>query len=1028
MLRLLQAFIQAAPQAVFQLYVQCHKGTFVLEHDLIIVISAATSIVTVVWSLVCYSKALRDLRENAQNLPWVGFTCQCLWRTCMLTSRIVALALFASHFQHWTLLAVFGHWLLMAMWLACQRTQFCVDETGREHPWKERIFNSLIAFIYVFSFFNTKEGMTRKRVVLYYSVMLVENSLLISMWYPNRNLNTIMTYSALSVVWGGFLLGLFFMIIYYRCYHHTHAFKGLFVRIKTFSLHGRNMYGVYFCCCCRVRKWDAAIYDCRESSAEPSVSIRQEVEQDQVVNPEVYNPYDGLHWDNDDIQMRPLNGACVRADEADTDNPTIAVEDEQVPDIIVTAASPLVLSPQESIAKLSHEDPVTFEISLDNDTSEPPLSPGQTSLDKAREILASKLAKDNDTQSNGEQDEEDDIPKINYGTVSFGNRYSLVSSDCISISSESSLSSFTNSLNDLLDRMGIAPKKEENEQTDVKITTTTDEGIYSDERESPSKSGETASDPSPCIDLDSSISTVSPISSNMVNGDIENVTTPKQSPRKEESIKVLESIMDAPSSPYFTAKRKRKHDKDEGSESESTDASSDDRERRHSCEEIFTDFSLIRSTPNEEETKRHSFDIAELSSSYNRAKKKRKNKRRFNKIVIFDNFVSSPLKPGRFGSLRKSFERLSKIQEDTEELGLLSNESLKANRELEKSWSKTLSNENNEQIKDLGNLATEDSDVIINDNTNDKTYKESDHSFQKSAENSHNPDDQLSNSKTHKSNEKLTLTSTNDYTNINGQADDVSESGRERSGSEISDDDFLIDDLKPSRFSTVRRSRDNVPLACFEDFDDDLGSSVENDMNNLGDDGDNINKIIDGADINNIEDNVDINSIDDGSGINSVDDEDVINNLDDGDTAPLTVTPTPQKTTKKLHWSTDSIAGSDSSRDSPNDTINQSIASSGSSIFENFLFLENEQSNSSEAKHNKRHTFDFGAHRKNNVRNDKVKRLGTSSSHYALPRSPGSPVWIHKAIYTHRRRNPKPNTQGKNNDHSAGLFIQEVRV
>ncbi|KAK3737531.1 hypothetical protein QZH41_010654, partial [Actinostola sp. cb2023] len=323
------------------------------------------------------------------------------------------------------------------------------------------------------------------------------------------------------------------------------------------------------------------------------------------------------------------------------------------------------------MARPSHQDitPEGDHTTRDDEGQDrPPLSPGQTSLDKAREILASKLIKGAKSHDDEERDvEEDDIPKINYGTVSFGNRYSLVSSDCISISSESSLSSFTNSLNDLLDRMGLASKNET--AKDLKISGGADEGIFSDERYSPSKSCDKDSEPSPSRELEIQQHTKT------VNGDAYEKTTPNKPPFHDDSFNYLESLMDAPSSPYAKKRSPKSQVKDEESESESTDASSDDRDRRYSCEEFFSP--NRPSSPQEDKAKRHSFDIADLSANYNRAKKKGRRNRRFNQIIIFDNFVASPLKPGKFGSLRKSFERLSKIQEVTEELGLLSNESLK---------------------------------------------------------------------------------------------------------------------------------------------------------------------------------------------------------------------------------------------------------------------------------------------------------------------------------------------------------------
>ena len=83
--------------------------------------------------------------------------------------------------------------------------------------------------------------------------------------------------------------------------------------------------------------------------------------------------------------------------------------------------------------------------------------------------------------------EENRAEKINYGSLSFGNRYSLVSSDCISLSSESSQSSVDSIMfaDEGPGSSGVHMKKMLSPELTPRPA---DEGIFSDERDSPSKS------------------------------------------------------------------------------------------------------------------------------------------------------------------------------------------------------------------------------------------------------------------------------------------------------------------------------------------------------------------------------------------------------------------------------------------------------------------------------------------------------------------------------------------------------------
>jgi len=153
-----------------------YNRRFEIESDLFTVIAAGSSLVSLAWAIVAYTKALRDFSGKGTAISWIGFFLQIMWRMFMVASRVVALVLFASHYTRGVFVAVGVHWFIMTAWLVCQKTHFCVDEHGKTYYIREYLFNFVIGFVYVFCFFNIKEGMTRIRVIPYYVIMLGEHS------------------------------------------------------------------------------------------------------------------------------------------------------------------------------------------------------------------------------------------------------------------------------------------------------------------------------------------------------------------------------------------------------------------------------------------------------------------------------------------------------------------------------------------------------------------------------------------------------------------------------------------------------------------------------------------------------------------------------------------------------------------------------------------------------------------------------------------------------------------------------------
>ncbi|KAM6919348.1 LOW QUALITY PROTEIN: XK-related protein 4 [Xenentodon cancila] len=211
MLHLLATFLESAPQLVLQLciIIQTHKLQAVQG------MTAAASLVSLAWALASYQKALRDSREDKKPISYLAVIIQFCWHFFTIAARVITFALFASVFQLYFGIFIVLHWCIMTFWIVHCETDFCISK------WEEIVFDMVVGIIYIFSWFNVKEGRTRCRLFIYYLVILVENAALSALWYLYRIPDNTDAFAvpALCVIFSSFLTGVVFMLMYYAFFH-----------------------------------------------------------------------------------------------------------------------------------------------------------------------------------------------------------------------------------------------------------------------------------------------------------------------------------------------------------------------------------------------------------------------------------------------------------------------------------------------------------------------------------------------------------------------------------------------------------------------------------------------------------------------------------------------------------------------------------------------------------------------------------------------------------------------------------------
>ena len=227
LLRFMHSFLITAPEVVIQLYaitLAINPPTDPTTPSTIpgswtpIIAALGASLVSLIYTVLVVTTSDR-LSGKKRRVILPAHITQILWYSCLLTSRIVALALFARAYGAYVFVIVGAHLVIMLIGVLRQQTTFCNDFVHKKGRWYLEVpFAFVAAFLFIFVYFNAKEGKTRYWVTVYHILTFAENVIMISLFFAAQSQ---LSYApaALTVVVGLYPVGLLCMMTYYLMFH-----------------------------------------------------------------------------------------------------------------------------------------------------------------------------------------------------------------------------------------------------------------------------------------------------------------------------------------------------------------------------------------------------------------------------------------------------------------------------------------------------------------------------------------------------------------------------------------------------------------------------------------------------------------------------------------------------------------------------------------------------------------------------------------------------------------------------------------
>ncbi|XP_032832662.2 XK-related protein 8-like [Petromyzon marinus] len=212
MLRLFKTFIENAPQLVLLIGRMVQAERVNLMEGL----SAVVCLFSISWILLDYHKALRiSLNNKLQLQGYLASFVYLLWNLLLVAPRVVTLGFYVAAVGPMAAVHVALWWFAMLVWARLQDTDFTTSKK------KEFVYNSVVAVIWIFSWFNVSKTRTLWRSIIYHFAVLVDIIIMIMVYYVflGEDTQKLVFLCFVSVVFICYTCGIAVRCVYYRRLH-----------------------------------------------------------------------------------------------------------------------------------------------------------------------------------------------------------------------------------------------------------------------------------------------------------------------------------------------------------------------------------------------------------------------------------------------------------------------------------------------------------------------------------------------------------------------------------------------------------------------------------------------------------------------------------------------------------------------------------------------------------------------------------------------------------------------------------------
>ncbi|CAI5691279.1 unnamed protein product [Oreochromis niloticus] len=211
-LRFIETFSESAPQLALMLTIILHEGRL----DPVTVLKAIGSTLSIASFLTTYDHSMRTFLPEKEKHHMISLVFYFIWNLVLISSRIAALALFASVLPCFIFTHFICSWLVLFFFAWRSKTNFMDDPHG------EWLYRTTVGLIWYFNWFSVAKGM-RIRSMLYHAYILIDICILCGLWCwkmstdpPDFMTHPLTTAACVVAV---YILGLLFKFIYYTFFH-----------------------------------------------------------------------------------------------------------------------------------------------------------------------------------------------------------------------------------------------------------------------------------------------------------------------------------------------------------------------------------------------------------------------------------------------------------------------------------------------------------------------------------------------------------------------------------------------------------------------------------------------------------------------------------------------------------------------------------------------------------------------------------------------------------------------------------------